>query len=157
MAGYDWWTFWSPDAAGPVRGCLSAGGSRIRPPVPLVDQHPKCQAGLARYRCAGAGWLMGQLAEAARSTIDDPTVLDDGRNFARPLQHSNVGNRIGVPNHNVGELAGGNDADLTFEAHEPGIAARVGNDCFHRRHADLLDEQLRLLAMPTPMAEGRGV
>src|SRR5215475_9179103 len=56
-----------------------------------------------------------------------------------------------------GEPAGGNHADLTCEAHEPGIAARVGNDRLHRRHADLLDQQLRLLAMPTPMAEGRGV
>jgi hypothetical protein len=97
------------------------------------------------------------LAEAARLTSDDPTVLDDRRNFTRPLQHGNVGKRVAVPNHDVGELAGGNHADLTFEAYEPGIAARIGDDRFHRRHTDLLDQQLRLFAVPTPMAEGRGV
>src|SRR5204862_7222456 len=93
----------------------------------------------------------------ARLTIDDPTVLDDGRNFTRPLQHGNVGNRVAVPNHDVGQLAAGNHANLTFEAHEPGIATGVGDDRLHRRHADLLGEQLRLLAVPTPMDEGRGV
>jgi hypothetical protein len=51
------------------------------------------------------------LAEAARLTSDDPTVLDDRRNFTRPLQHGNVGKRVAVPNHDVGELAGGNHAD----------------------------------------------
>ena len=41
-----------------------------------------------------------------------------------------------------------------LRGHEPGIAARVSDDCLHRRHPDLLDEQLRLLAVPTPTAEG---
>src|ERR1700731_4486968 len=75
---------------------------------PLADQHPNCQVGLTRYRRTGTGWLARQLAEAARLAIDAPAVLDDGRNFARTLQHGNIGKRIAVPNHDVGELAGGN-------------------------------------------------
>src|SRR4029077_14174137 len=69
----------------------------------------------------------------------------------------NVYKRVASPNHDVGELAGGNHADLNFEAHEPGIAARIGDDRFHRRHADLLYQKIPPLSPPTPMAEGRGV
>ena len=79
---------------------------RFEPPVPLANQRPNYQVGLTRYRRTGAGQLVSQLAESARLTIDDPTVLGDRRNFTRPLQHGNVGNRVAVPNHDVGQLAG---------------------------------------------------
>jgi len=54
------------------------GKAGFEPPVPLVDQYLKCQAGLTRYCRTGTGWLVGQLAEATCPTIDNPTVLDDG-------------------------------------------------------------------------------
>src|SRR6516162_882743 len=83
----------------------------------------------------------------------NPTILDDHGNLVRSLQHGDVRSRISVPNDDVGEPARRDNADFAIQTDEPGIATGVGPDCLVRRHADLINEQFRLFAVPPPMGK----
>jgi hypothetical protein len=61
------------------------------------------------------------------------------------------------PDHDVCEHARLHDADFAGETEERGVATGVGGDRLERRHADLVDKQLGLLAVPAAVLEGRGV
>src|SRR6516164_158286 len=112
----------------------------------LLGQHP------------GARRLLAQLNKTACCrAVDNPTILDDHGNLVRSLQHGDVRSRIAVPNDDVSKPARRDHADFAIQTHEPGVTTGVCLDCLDRRHADLIDEQFRLLAVPSPMGERGGI
>src|SRR6266446_10701560 len=130
----------------------NASMTAVRSSRRLPESHPSSTSPEIEH--AGARRLLAQLTETATLAVYNPAVRDDERGLGRALQDGNVGNRVLVPDDDVGQLTGGNHADLAGEIDHRGIAAGVGDDRLHRCHADLFDEQLSLLAMPRSVAEG---
>src|SRR5580704_14102249 len=83
----------------------------------------------------------------ARIKIDHFAVLDDTGQVLAVLQDRDVGDRVLVPDGDVGKLTRRDLADLAIETHSKGVVARSGNNGFHGRVAAVLDENLKLLGV----------
>src|SRR5215469_6724970 len=98
-----------------------------------------------------------EVTETLCVPVDHPTILDHRHELRRTLEHRDVGDGISVPDDDVRELAGGDDADAAFQADHAGVAARAREDRLHRGEAEVCDEDLRLPAVVGSVREGRGI
>ena len=106
----------------------------------------------------GPARLFDQRAEAANClAVDDPTVLYNDGDLPWTLQDRDVGDWITAPDNNVGELTGRDHPDLAAQVDHARVAAGIGQNRLHRRHADFRDEQFRFLAVPSAVGESGGV
>jgi hypothetical protein len=91
---------------------------------------PACARRPPRGRAARkTGWYSPDRCFQFRQNLHH---LGAGLIRERPLHNPcDVGNRVGVPNHDVSKPPRGNHVRLVFRTHKPSISARVGDDCHH--------------------------
>src|SRR5580700_1708629 len=100
------------------------------------------------------GLLEGQHL-VAPIEIDDLAVLDHQGEVFGVLQDGNVGDRVLVPDRDVGELTGRHLTDLAVEADGKSVIVGRGDDRLHRRIAAVLDENFQLLGVQLAVAGER--
>src|SRR3984957_744935 len=137
---------------------ISAGTSTTRRTRGVTSSISTLNRAISFMFAGGAPLFRGLLKRqhlVARSEVDDLSVLDHASEVLGVLQDRDVGDRVLVPNGDVGKLPRGDLSDLAVEADRHGVVARCRDDRFHRRVAAVLDEDFELLGVQFAVAGER--